>query len=316
MAQYDPNNPNHDRYDSSTWTTPSYHQGGSMYTESNRNPWTGGIHNTNQANAAQYDAYVMNNPDLMQDYQNNWASSGMSMTDYGSMHYYGKGKKDGRELPGASSNNQSAGPAPRPPSGGGGGGGGSSGAAAAAKAQDNMIKEMQRQEAEAKAAEEARKAEIEKNNASINAMFDEREGDYTQYADDLFEHNRQSYDESANDARRQTKFATARTGNVGGSVDADTQGSLERMYQDGLTNLRSGSQDAANSVRAQDNQQRNALLQQSATGSYNPNLKSSQPTFADTSMTNMSAGVGNQFQSLLGGIGGASKQNNPWGYGY
>ena len=81
-------------------------------------------------------------------------------------------------------------------------------------------------------------------------------------------------------------------------------------------NLRSGSQDASNSVRAQDNQQRNALLQQSATGSYNPNLRSSQPTFADTSMTNMSAGVGNQFQSLLGSIGGASKKTNPFGYGY
>jgi len=272
-------------------------------------------------NAAQYNAYVMNNEDLLQDYENNWASTGMSMTDYGSMHYYGKGQKEGRQL-GPATNAQTSAPKPTssggraPSSGGGGGGGGGGGAASAKQAEDAMVKEMQRQEAEAKKAEEKRQKEIERNNNRINKQFDKREGDYERYADDLYNYNRDSYDKSAEEARRQTKFATARTGNVGGSVDADTQGALESMYQEGLMNLRSGSQDAANSVRAQDNQQRNALLQQSAAGTYDSKLKSSQPTFADTSMTNMSAGVGNQFQSLLGGIGGASKQNNPWGYGY
>jgi len=236
-------------------------------------------------------------PDLMADYEKNWAGRGVSIEDYGSMHYYGSGKDEGRQL---------GGPAPAPS--GGGGGGGSS--------QNAMIQEMQRQEQAAKAAEDARKAEIEKNNAHINAQFDAREGAYDQYADDLYKHNLATYDESANKARRETDFALARTGNTGGSVEADTQGSLESLYQDGLTNLKSGSRDAANSLRAKDNQQRNALLSQSASGTYNMNARSSQPTFADTSMTSMSAGVGNQFQSLLGGIGGASKKNNPFGYGY
>ena len=287
---------------------PSSSQGGQVYTESNRNPWTGGIHNPNQENAAAYKAYVEAYPDLMADYEQNWAGQGMSLEDYGSMHYYGKGQNEGREL--GSTNNQAPGAAQPPPqsSGGGGGGGGSS--------SSSVVKELQRQEDAAQAAEDARKAEIEKNNAHINSQFDARDPAYDQYANDLYDHNLTTYNESADKARNQTDFAMARTGNTGGSVEADTQGSLESLYQDGLSNLKSGSRDASNSLRASDNAQRNALLGQSAAGTYNMNARSSQPSFADTSMTSMSAGVGNQFQSILGGIGGASKNKNPWGYGY
>jgi hypothetical protein len=289
---------------------PSSSQGGQVYTESNRNPWTGGAHTTNQDNAGAYKSYVEAYPDLMADYEQNWAGQGMSLEDYGSMHYYGKGQNEGRELGGSSTNNQAPAAAQPPQSSGGGGGGGGGGGS-----QNDMIAEMQRQEQAALDAEAERKAGIEKNNAHINSQFDARAPAYDQYANDLYQHNMTSYDDSANKARNQMDFAMARTGNVGGSVEADTQGNLEGMYQEGLTNLKSGSRDAANSLKGKDDAQRNNLLQQSASGSYNPNARSSQPTFADTSMTSMSAGVGNQFQSLLGGIGGASKQKNPFSYG-
>ena len=195
--------------------------------------------------------------------------------------------------------------APAPPPGGGGGGGGGG-----APAVDPMVAEMQRQEEAAKAAEAAAKAEREGNNASINQMFDDRAPAYEQYANDLYSHNMESYDTNADKARNQAKFAMARTGNVGGSVDADMSGNMEKMYQEGLLNLKSGSRDAANTLKAGDDQQRNSMLQQSASGTYDPRLRSSQPAAMDTSMTTMNAGVGNQFQSLLGGIGGAS---NRWG---
>ena len=91
---------------------PSSSQGGQVYTESNRNPWTGGIHNHNQENAAAYKAYVEAYPDLMADYEQNWAGKGVTMSEYGQMHYEGAGQAEGRQLGGASS-------------GGGGAGGGS-----------------------------------------------------------------------------------------------------------------------------------------------------------------------------------------------
>ncbi len=249
-----------------------------------------------------YENYVMSNADLMADYNQNWAGQGMSAAEYGNMHYYGSGQEEGRSLTGA--------PPPRASSGGGGGGGGGGGAAAGP---DPMVAEMERQEAARVAAEAARVAEMDKNNASINQMFDARAPAYDQYADDLYAHNMESYDTNADKARDQTKFAMARTGNVGGSVDADTSGNLERMYQEGLGNLKSGSRDAANTLKGKDDQQRNSMLQQSASGTYNPRLRSSQPAAMDTSMTSMNAGVGNQFQSLLGGIGGAG---NKWSGGY
>jgi hypothetical protein len=86
------------------------------------------------------------------------------------------------------------------------------------------------------------------------------------------------------------------------------------MYQKGLTNLRSGATDSAQSLKQQDNQQRNNLLQMSAAGQYNSAYAPRSTVAQSTSMTNLNSGVGNQFNSLLGGIGGASKQNNPWGF--
>ena len=259
---YDPTNPNHNMYDSSTWV-----------------PSGGG--------SRPYDPFD----------SSTWGQNHGGVTG-------GGGNTQGMNP--AAPPPPGAAPPPPPGYGGGGGGGG-------APAVDPMVAEMMRQEEAAKAAEAAAKAERESNNASINQMFDDRIPAYDQYADDLYSHNMESYDTNADKARNQAKFAMARTGNVGGSVDADTSGNMERMYQEGLLNLKSGSRDAANTLKAKDDQQRNSMLQQSASGTYDPRLKSSQPAAMDTSMTTMNAGVGNQFQSLLGGIGGAS---NKWQGGY
>jgi hypothetical protein len=67
-------------------------------------------------------------------------------------------------------------------------------------------------------------------------------------------------------------------------------------------------------MKQQDNQQRNNLLQMSAAGQYNSAYAPRSTVGQSTSMTSLNSGVGNQFTNLLGGIGGASKQNNPWGY--
>ena len=250
---YDPNNPNHNPYDSATWT-----QAPPVY-----NP---------------YDSAT-------------WDQNHGGVTGGGQQQPLPPPPPPGVPAP-----------PPIPQPGGGGGGGG------APAGPDPVMEEMLRQEQARIDAEAAAKAERDANNAAINKMFDDRQPAYDQYADDLYSHNMESYNANAEKARNQTKFALARTGNTGGSVDADTSGSLESLYQEGLTNLRSGSQDAANQLKAQENQQRNAMLQHSASGNYSAAPQSA--TFGDTGMTTMSAGVGNQFQSLLGGIGGASTKWN------
>jgi hypothetical protein len=244
-----------------------------------------------------YEQYMMAYPDLMQDYQQNWANKGVTMSEYGAMHAQSPG---GQQRFNDYANGQSGGGG----YGGGGGGGGN----------DPYMAEMKRQEQAAKDAEAKRKADMEKNNSSINSMFDERAKQFDQYGNDLYDHNVKSFDENADQARQQTNFALARSGNQGGSVNADTSASLEEMYQNGLTNLRSGATDSAQMMKQQDNQQRNNLLQMSAAGQYNSAYSPRSTVGQSTSMTNLNSGVGNQFNSLLGGIGGASKQQNPWGY--
>ena len=240
-----------------------------------------------------YEQYMMAYPDLMADYEQNWAGKGVTMSEYGQMHYEGTGQAEGRQLGGASS-------------GGGGGGGGGGGP-------DPMVEEMKRQEAARLAAETERKDTMNKNNASINSMYDDRSKQFDKYGDDLYGHNKTQFDDSANDARQQTNFALARSGQTGGSVNAHTNSELDSMYQKGLTNLRSGSTDAAGSLKAQDNQMRNNALQMSASGNYSSAYQPKN-VGSSTNMTSLNSGVGNQFGSLLGGIGGASKQKNPWSY--
>lgn len=243
-----------------------------------------------------YEQYMMAYPDLMQDYQQNWANKGVTMSEYGAMHAQSPG---GQQRFNDYANGQAGG------GGYGGGGGGGN---------DPYMAEMKRQEQAAKDAEAKRKADMEKNNSSINSMFDERAQQYDQYGNDLYDHNKKEFDTSADQARNQTNFALARSGNQGGSVNADTNANLEEMYQNGLTNLRSGATDSAQMMKQQDNQQRNNLLQMSAAGQYNSAYAPRSTPSQSTSMTSLNSGVGNQFTNLLGGIGGASKKTNPWGY--
>jgi len=243
-----------------------------------------------------YEQYALMHPDLMQDYQQNWAGKGVTLSEYGAMHYHEYGQNEGRGFPGQGGS-----------SGGGGGGGGSS-------SQNAMLAEMQRQEEAARQAEAQRQAQVNQNMGNINSVFDDRAKQFDKYGDDLYAHNKKMFDDNADEGRRQSTFAMARTGQTGGSVDAETNAELEKLYQQGLTNLRSGSTDAAGRLKSQDNAERNSLLQMASSGNYRSGFNPSSNVGNSTSMTTLNSGVGNQFSSLLGGIGGASRRTNPWGY--
>ena len=244
----------------------------------------------------------MTYPDLVADYEKNWKHRGVSLNEYGQMH----ANNDPKRLQSYQAKM----------SGGGGGSSGSSGSSGGggSSAQDAYMAEIKRQEAEAKRKEEERKALVKKNNASINAAFDKRAGEFDAYGNKLFEHNKGLLDDQRGDAQNQVNYALARSGHMGGSVDANQNAELEKLYQRGLTNLRSGANDQVAGLKANDNAMRNNLLGASAAGSYSDAMmKGLNPITSN--MSQLNAGVGNQFQSLLTGIGGASRATkSPWGY--
>jgi len=244
--------------------------------------------------------YTMSYPDLVADYEKNWKHRGVSLAEYGQMH----ANNDPKRL---QSYQQQM-------SGGGGGSSGGGGGGSAASAEAAYKAEIARQEAEAKRKEEERKALVKKNNSSINSAFDKRAAEFDAYGNELFEHNKGLLDEQRGDASNQVNYALARAGQMGGSVDATQNAELEKLYQRGLTNLRSGANDQIAGLKANDNAMRNNLLGASAAGSYSDAMMRGVNPI-NKNMSQLNAGVGNQFQSLLGGIGGASRATkSPWGY--
>lgn len=245
--------------------------------------------------------YVMAYPDLVADYEKNWKNRGVSLSEYGQMH----AKNDPNRL--AHYQKATSG------GGGGGSGGGGGGSSAAASAEAAYKAEIARQEAAAKKAEEERKALVKKNNASINAKFDERSKQFDEYGNKLFAHNEKMFNENADKARQEMNYALARTGQTTGTVGANSQKDMETMYQRGLSNLRNESTGMANQLKNNDSAMRNNLLAASASGNYNDAMMRGL-TGVPGNMTTLNTGVGNQFSTLLGGIGGASMRGkNPFG---
>ena len=62
----------------------------------------------------EFKTYTQAYPDLQKNYQDNWASKGMSPSEYGSMHYKAYGEKEGRSLSGPAKSKSSSARAPAP----------------------------------------------------------------------------------------------------------------------------------------------------------------------------------------------------------
>jgi len=55
-------------------------------------------HGSQGVNNPVFASYAQRYPDLQADYDKNWKGKGVSLSEYGSMHYAGHGKKEGRSL--------------------------------------------------------------------------------------------------------------------------------------------------------------------------------------------------------------------------
>ncbi len=110
-------------------------------------------------------------------------------------------------------------------------------------------------QADAKRTEAERQARISGNVKDINSAFDGREGQYVKFGDALRTRLNEGVALQRDNAARQSKFALARGGLVGGSAARDAGATLsreareaaiaaERQAQSGVASLRASDEDA------------------------------------------------------------------------
>jgi hypothetical protein len=122
--------------------------------------------------------------------------------------------------------------------------------------------------AQAEQAERERQAQINATQQRIEGVFaaPQREADIA----DFLEATRGYYRDDANrqqgDAARSLQFALARTGNTGGSYDADTNRRLAETYQRGILEADRRAQSSAAALRSADQQSKQQLLAMAQSG--------------------------------------------------
>lgn len=104
--------------------------------------------------------------------------------------------------------------------------------------------------------------------AEINKIFDSANRDalYGQQRDAVYGMNRQEVERQAREAERANRFAMARNGLLGGSVDIDSNAELNRRTNEGLSQAAGIADAAASDLRAADEQTRSNLVSMAQAG--------------------------------------------------
>lgn len=121
---------------------------------------------------------------------------------------------------------------------------------------------------QANAAEQQRQANIASSTAKVNDIFNDpaRTGQYDQLASDTTKFYRDDLDKQQADATRNTKFALARSGQIGGSVQADQNQKLGEDYLQGVIKASRLGQQAGANLRASDETSRANLIAMAQNG--------------------------------------------------
>lgn len=120
---------------------------------------------------------------------------------------------------------------------------------------DKAIKAQQQADAE-------KQAQIAAGTAAVNSVFDNpnREADIQSFVGATKGLLRQNLDDQQKDALRSTRFALARNGQFGGSVDVDQNAKLAQNYNQGLLKVTQAANAAGERVRQADESSRQNLL--------------------------------------------------------
>jgi len=131
--------------------------------------------------------------------------------------------------------------------GGGGGGGGDGGA-----------RQM----------EEERQARIKAATDAINSVFNGagRDALYTSHRDAVYDLNKREVDRQAALAQRQNRFGLARAGQLGGSLDVDSNAEINRVTNEGLLKAGGLADDAAAALKSSDERTRSSLISMAQSG--------------------------------------------------
>lgn len=157
------------------------------------------------------------------------------------------------------------------------------------------------------AMQEQRQNNINSSFSTLESMFANRDPIYDRYADASYDLAKTYLDDENLSANRNLRFALARAGTSGGSVDVDKSAERESMYLDGLGRARSAADVAADQLRASDMSLKNSLMGLAAGG----NVSGAQlgalarPAQSFTPSLPANAGLGQTFVGLTDLIGAA-----------
>lgn len=133
-----------------------------------------------------------------------------------------------------------------------------------------IIKEPKKESAADRAArlEEERQAQIRKTQGEINAVFNDprREGEIADFVDATRQYYRQGLDDQKGETDRDLKFAMARAGLTGGSVQRDKNTDVAEQYARGLIDVNQKALGAGSALRAQEQEARARLIALATSG--------------------------------------------------
>lgn len=128
-----------------------------------------------------------------------------------------------------------------------------------------------------------------------------REQAYDEHRQAVYDLNTQEVNRQAEEAERANRFAMARNGLLGGSVNIDANEELNRRTNEGLMQAQGLADNAAASLRSQDESTKNSLLSMASNG-----INSAQATELATSglKTNLANAAANEAVAQVGNLFG------------
>lgn len=166
---------------------------------------------------------------------------------------------------------------------------------------------------EAQRAEEERMRAIQATQQRIEQAFStpQREQDIQSFLDATRQYYRSAADRQQQDAARNVRFAVARSGQAGGSFDADTNSRLAETYKRGLIEADRRAQAAASNLRSQDQQAKQNLFalaqsgldsgtaQAQAAQALRQNLEQSRVTANENSLGDLFSSFGDVYKNSV-----------------
>ncbi len=156
-----------------------------------------------------------------------------------------------------------------------------------------------------RSAEDERMANIGSALDAINNMFSNRNGLYNNFENATFDLNRKSLENSFDKNKLKAKFALARGGLSGGSVDTSVNSDLVEGLNKGIINARNYATNQANQFRSRDNQMRAQLSGLAMTGSVSPAQITGGVQLSSSPNASYAPGLNDAFRGIYDNVGGA-----------